>query len=138
MGTRGGAATTVLGPVDKAGERMEGTAEHDRSGASAGGAEWRTEACPREEDGEAGVGPTSHRERVRGRVEGARMGRSWALVADSARPAWVSVFLFPFFLSFFSIKYIYIYIFINISKNHNNYPKIFRIKKVIFRPKFSY
>jgi hypothetical protein len=81
MGRRGGAAATVSSPIDRAGEGREGTTERGGSGASVGDAERHAEVRPREEDGKARVGPTCHREKVRGRVEGARLGRIWALVS---------------------------------------------------------
>jgi hypothetical protein len=97
MGRRGGAAATVSSPVDRAGEGREGTTERGGSGASAGGAERHAEVRPREEDGKARMGPTRHREKVRGEWR----ARGWAAVgpwwADSAGPARVSVFFFFFF-----------------------------------------
>jgi hypothetical protein len=42
-------------------------------------------------------------------------------------------FFFSFFFPIKNIKYI-----LNISKNHNNYTKLFIIKIFIFRPKFLY
>jgi hypothetical protein len=94
---RRGAAAMISGSVDRAAEGREGTTERGRSGAIAGAAERRTEARPREEVGEAGVGPTRHRESVSGEWR----ARGWAAVgprwADSARPARVPVFLFSFY-----------------------------------------
>jgi hypothetical protein len=78
-----------------------------RSGAHARGRRWqRAGSRPYEEDGEARVGPTRHREGLRGRVEGAQLvGPWWAKTADG-----YSFGIIYFFFSFLSIRNINKYI----------------------------